>query len=454
MDAASKAAVKILRRNVCYPYSVFPGTHVTFPRRITLLTPITLAAGLLAAVVAVSAADTRWTSTGAQQPGSSDRPVWSIAVSPTHPAVWLAATQGRGVLRSTDSGATWSSAITGIDGAWVVRFDPQQPATAYAGTQTAGLYKSLDEGKTWTAQSQGLNNMDVRSIAFGTGIVLAGTAQGVYYSSDAAGSWHALGLEPQSIAAVGVLPNSNGFTLFAGIDNGPVGAAFLMKSEGLAGSWAVVKGTFPADAVVASLAVASAPSGGTDPPVLAGTSQGLFRSDDRGVTWNALAGLPSTDFNIALFNPANPDQIYVGSDGDQGNGGVFRSLDRGASWSTFGAGLPAKPRVTALALQLLNPAQVVAATWNPTDGSAGAYRIEDPAATVAGVTPTPAPSANGRASATPRATAPTPAPVRRSSGSPAYATYAVALAVLVALGGVMLARRWRMRREDTRIYRP
>jgi hypothetical protein len=453
LDAPSKAEAKITK-NVCYPYSVFPGTHVRFPRRIPLLSPITLAAGLLATVVAVSAADTRWTATGAQLPGSPDRPVWSIAVSPTHPAVLLAATQGRGVLRSPDSGATWTSAIAGIEGAWVVRFDPQQAATAYAGTQTAGLYKSLDEGKTWRAQSQGLNNMDVRSIAFGTGLLVAGTAQGVYYSSDSAASWHALGLDTQSIAAVGVLPNTNGFTLFAGIDNGPVGAAFLMKSEGLGGSWAVVKGNFPADAVVASLAVAPAPSGGTDPPVLAGTSQGLFRSDDRGVTWNPLAGLPSTDFNIALFNAANPDQIYVGSDGDQGNGGVFRSLDRGASWGTFGAGLPAKPRVTALALQPLNPAQVIAATWNPTDGSAGAYRIEDPAATLAGVTPTAAASASGRAPATPRASVPTPAPVRRSSGSPAYATYAVALAVLVALGAVVLARRWRMRREDRRIYRP
>jgi len=368
--------------------------------------------------------------------------------------VLLAATQGRGVLRSTDSGATWTSAIAGVDGAWVVGFDPQQPATAYAGTQTAGLYKSLDEGKSWTAQSQGLNNMDVRSIAFGTGLIVIGTSQGVYYSSDAAGSWHALGLEPQSVAAVAVLPSANSFTLFAGVDNGPVGAAFLLKSEGLGGSWSVVKGTFPADAVVPSLAVASAPSGGTDPPVLAGTSEGLFRSDDRGVTWNALAGLPSTDFNLALFNPANPDQIYVGSDGDQGNGGVFRSLDRGASWSTFGAGLPGKPRVTALALQPLNPAQVVAATWNPTDGSAGAYRIEDAAATVAGVTPTVAPSGTVKASATARATAPTPVPVRRSTGSPAYSTYAIALGVLVALGAVILARRWRMRREDSRIYRP
>jgi hypothetical protein len=426
---------------------------VRFPRRISLFTPITLAAGLIATVVTASAADTRWTSTGAQQPGTPDRPVWSIAVSPAHPSVLLAATQGRGVLRSTDSGATWSSAIPGVDGAWVVVFDPQQPATAYAGTQTAGLYKSVNEGKTWVAQSQGLSNMDVRSIALGTGLVVAGTAQGVYYSTDRASSWHSLGLEALDIASVAVLPKSSGSTLFAGADNGTAGSGYLLKSEGVAGSWAVVKGNFPSDAVVATLAVAPGPSGGTDPPVLAGTSQGLFRSDDRGVTWSPLAGLPTTDFNIALFNPANADQIYIGSDGDQGNGGVFRSLDRGASWSTFGAGLPVKPRITALAIQPLNPAQVVAAAWNPTDGSAGAYRIADPAATVPGVTPTAAPSASSQTSATPRASAAAPAPVRRSNGTPAYATYAVALAALLALGAVILARRWRVRREDQNSYR-
>ncbi|HEV2013683.1 MAG TPA: hypothetical protein VGR77_07355 [Candidatus Dormibacteraeota bacterium] len=425
-----------------------------FSRRITLLTPITLAAGLLVTVVAASAGDTRWTPTGAQQPGTPDRPVWSIAVSSAHPSVVLAATQGRGVLRSTDSGASWTSTIAGIDGAWVVRFDPGQPATAYAGTQTAGIYKSVDEGKSWTPQTQGLNNLDVRSIDLASGLVVAGTAQGVYYSTDAAASWHALGLDTMDIAAVAVLAKTNGFTLFAGADNGPAGAGYLLKTEGLGGSWAVVKGNFPADAVVASLAVASAPSGGTDPPVLAGTSQGLFRSDDRGLTWGPLSGLPSTDVNLALFNPANPDQIYAGSDGDQGNGGVFRSLDRGASWGTFGAGLPVKPRITALALQPLNPAQVVAAAWNPTDGSAGAYRIADPAATLPGVTPTAAPSGSTAASATPRPKVVAPVPVRRSAGTPAYATYALAVALLLALGAVILARRWRIRREDRRIYRP
>jgi hypothetical protein len=180
----------------------------------------------------------------------------------------------------------------------------------------------------------------------------------------------------------------------------------------------------------------------------------LFRSDDRGLTWSALAGLPTTDFNIAFFNPANADQIYAASDGDQGNGGVFRSLDRGASWSTFGAGLPVKPRITGLALQPLSPAQVIAAAWNPTDDSAGAYRIADPAATVAGVTPTAAPSATGQAPATPQASALVPGQVRRSSGAPAYGPYGVALAALLGLGAVILLRRWRIRREDQRAYRP
>src|SRR5256885_9100934 len=200
-------------------YSVFPGTLVRFTRRIVLLTPITLAAGLLVTLTTASGADTRCTSAGAQQPGTPNRPCWSLAAAPAHPSILLMATQGRGVLRSTDSGATWTRVIAGVDGAWVVRFDPQQPATAYAGTQTAGLYKSIDEGKTWTAQSQGLNNLDVRAIDLASGLIVAGTAQGVYYSNDAAGTWQSLGLDTLSIAAVAVLARTNAFTLLAGADH-------------------------------------------------------------------------------------------------------------------------------------------------------------------------------------------------------------------------------------------
>jgi hypothetical protein len=451
LDAASKLTKFAAEPLLSLPR--FPSTLVKISRHLVLLTPITLAAGLLFAMVSASAADNRWTATGAQQPQSPDRAVWSIAVSPAHPAVLLEATQGHGVLRSVDSGATWESVIPAVDRAWVVRFDAQQPATVYAGSQTGGFYKSTDEGKSWTEQNQGLGNLDVRSIDAASGLIVAGTAQGVFYSSDAAASWHTLGLSGLSIAAVALLAKSNGTTIFAGADNGTAAGGYLARTDDLTGNWAIVKGTFPSDAIVASLSVGAAPSGGSERPVLAGTSEGLFRSDDRGTTWSAIGGLPTSDFNLVLFNPANADQIYAGSDADQGNGGVFRSLDRGASWSPLGAGLPPKPRVTALALQPLNPAEVVAATWNPTDGSAATYRIADAAATLAGVTPSSTAAATASASATAHANGGSAVPVRRSNGSLAYQPYAAAAAVLLALVVVILARRWRMRREDRRTYR-
>src|SRR5207247_9774280 len=117
--------------------------------------------------------------------------------------------------------------------------------------------------------NQGLTNMDVRSIALASGLVLAGTAQGVYSSIDSAASWRSLGLESLDIAAVAVLPNATSSTVFAGADNGTAGSGFLLKSEGLGGSWGGIKGSFLGDAVVVSLVVRSSPSGGTDSPLLA-----------------------------------------------------------------------------------------------------------------------------------------------------------------------------------------
>ncbi|MEO6797232.1 MAG: hypothetical protein ABI401_00900 [Candidatus Dormibacter sp.] len=417
------------------------------------LTLILVATGALWSATLSVAADARWVATGAQAPGQADKPVWSVAVSRAHPALLLAATQGRGILRSADAGSTWVSVTPAVDAAWVVRFDPTQPTVAYAGTQTDGFLKSVDEGRTWTAASQGLPS-DVRSIdVIGTTIVV-GTAQGVYDSTDAGATWHGLGLNDLDVSAVGLLAKPNGFTIFAGADNGSASAGYLLQSEDVTGSWRVMKSSVPADATVSAIAVGPTASGASQPPVIAGTSQGLFRTDDRGATWSPLNGLPTGDVNLVLFNPANADQIYAGSDADQGNGGVFRSLDRGASWTSLGAGLPARPRVTALALQPLNPPQVVTATWNPTTGHAGAYRIPDAAASVSGANPSTAPSATVRATVSARATA-QPVVRPRSAGLPTMsASYVVALAVLAAIGLFYALRRWRLRREDRRTYAP
>ncbi|HYM49075.1 MAG TPA: hypothetical protein VET65_00745 [Candidatus Limnocylindrales bacterium] len=404
---------------------------------------------------AVTAADSQWSVLGLQVPGSVDRPVWSLAISPAHPAIMLQATQGRGVLRSSDSGATWSPVLTADSAAWVVHFDPQQPTVVYAGTPTQGLWRSADEGKSWVRAGQGLDP-DVRAIDVAPGLVLAGTAHGVYYSTDAAASWHSLGLATLAIAAVAVIQDGSTTTLFAGADNGTAGG-YLQTSTGLSGAWSIVHGNFPADATLATIAVGPAPSGSTGHSIFAGTSQGLYRSDDTGASWNPVAGLPQADVNAVSINPWSGDQIYVGSDGDQGQGGVFRSLDHGSTWTPLaGTGFPHRPRVTALALQPGPALLVLADTWNPTTNEIGLYRIPDTAAATSA-------SSNPVTSPTARATAlPTPQP--RTASSQAHGTggfelpvaartLGIGAAVAIVLVLALVVRRWRMRRQDLQTYR-
>jgi len=391
------------------------------------------------------AADVRWTSVGVQQPGEKDRTVWSIDSAPGHPKTLVLATFGHGVLRSLDAGSTWTAVIPKLD-AWVVRFDRDHPDVAYAGTAAQGLYKSVDGGGTWTASNQGLAALDVRALAVTRDLIVAGTNGGVFYSRDGAATWTSLGLTDLDVAAVAVVPGTNGVMVLAGADNGvSTGGSYLFRTQDLSGSWSTVH--LPADAgVVASLSVGAPPQGTTNRPILAGTAGGLFRSDDAAVTWTQMTGLPESDINAVLFNPTNSDQLYAASDSGLGNGGVFRSLDRGSSWSPLGFGLPANPRVTALALQPVAPFSIFAATWNPATQQVGLYRIPDPDATNSSTQATPKPSvaAATPAVATPARSALAPPPAAASVPLAARLAIAVGAVALVAVAlAVVMARQFR-----------
>ena len=61
---------------------------------------------------------------------------------------------------------------------------------------------------------------------------------------------------------------------------------------------------------------------------------GLVETVDDGDSWVAFgAGLPAVDFVRLSFDPIHPANVYAGTR-DQG---VFRSLDRGATWQRYGA---------------------------------------------------------------------------------------------------------------------
>ena len=57
--------------------------------------------------------------------------------------------------------------------------------------------------------------------------------------------------------------------------------------------------------------------------MFAGTSSGIFKSTDAGVTWGQTsAGISSVDIEVLAGDPVSPATIYAG-----GNNGLFKSLD-------------------------------------------------------------------------------------------------------------------------------
>ena len=68
----------------------------------------------------------------------------------------------------------------------------------------------------------------------------------------------------------------------------------------------------------------------------ASTRTGLYRSTDRGVTWElALAGF----FRQLVIDPQEPSILYTGPSDENWQYGVFKSNDGGDSWTRYSEGM-------------------------------------------------------------------------------------------------------------------
>ena len=82
---------------------------------------------------------------------------WYVVVADPVTAGTLYAGASTGVLKSVDSGASWSSAGIGLPRTSVhaLAIDPITPTTLYAGSGL-GVFQSIDGGATWTPLNAGL----------------------------------------------------------------------------------------------------------------------------------------------------------------------------------------------------------------------------------------------------------------------------------------------------------
>lgn len=252
--------------------------------------------------------------------------VYTLVVDQRDPDIVYAGTWNRGVLKSTDGGASWRRTALGAVGQLLV--DPRDPGTIYAAAVGAVIRYGDAMEKVSDAAGQGRG--------------------GVFKSSDQGESWDPVGLQGTVVHALALDPEHPG-TMYAGTDERGV----LKTTDGGA-TWR--------DAGLIGQTITGLTLDPSNTGILYATlkwEEGVFKNEDggRSRSWRTFhAGTPAVGtghgFTTALaLDPRNPATIYVARSGDLpfGGGGVSKSLDGGRSWRPTNAGLNGA-RVSALAV--------------------------------------------------------------------------------------------------------
>lgn len=279
---------------------------------------------------------------------SKERTV-SLLVDSGNPLTVYAGTYGVGVMKSGDGAATWGSASSGLaatSAVLAVATDPSHGGALYAGTSDGGVSKSPDGGGSWAFANTGLADKSVYSLAVDPSsplTVYAGNGLGTDKSTDGGRSWSPVlggyGGPTECLAVDG----SNPATIYAG-HNG-IG---LLKSTDRGKNWSVIfqRRTF---------AVA------VDPVVsmnlFAGTDAGVFKSADGGQNWTTgKSGTAPEAVYALVIDGFHSGTVYAGTATT-----VLQSSDGGANWTALDLGI-GSARVNALAIEQANTNIVYAGT--------------------------------------------------------------------------------------------
>lgn len=253
-------------------------------------------------------------------PGAISGRIVDIVVHPQNKSIWYVAVASGGVWKTTNAGITFEPIFEGQGSFSIgcITIDPSNPHTVWVGTGENnsqrsvaygdGVYKSIDDGKTW--QNMGLKNsehigkilVDPRNsnvvyVAAQGPLWAPGGDRGLYKTTDGGKTWDAvlkiseftgvsdIAFDPRNPDELYATTYQRARTVWTLIDGGPEGS--------------------------------------------------LQKTTDGGKTWQKLTnGLPSGDIGrigIAV-SPANPDIVYALVETSGERGGLFRSTDRGGSW--------------------------------------------------------------------------------------------------------------------------
>jgi hypothetical protein len=323
------------------------------------------AAGASNAVAPALLADLHWRNIG---PFRGGRAVAVAGVAGDGRTFYFGAVGG-GVWKTTNAGVTWNNVSDALPvssiGALAVA--PSDAQTVYAGSGEAdmrsdiihgnGMYRSSDGGRSWTASgledSRQIGRIIVDPHDPKTLLVAAlghaygpNDTRGVFRSSDGGATWTRTLFRDRDTGAIDFAADPQWRVIFASLwqtrrppwnvyppSNGPGTGLYRSSDRGL--TWQpVTGGGFPSEGL-GKIGLAVAPS---EPrrvyAILHAKQGGLYRSDDGGATWRLADADPRLwergwYFCHVAVDPKNPDVVYVSDTS------LYRSTDGGAHFTAI-----------------------------------------------------------------------------------------------------------------------
>lgn len=267
-----------------------------------------------------------------------------------------------GLLRSKDSGASWSRVGLGLSVVQAVVPDRSLPGVVWAATQS-GLYRSNDEGDIWQlAEFDGrfLTALAIDPLAPDTFLVgVKGdplySPVSIWHSTDHGETWNSGSRVPTQLSGYPGEPRfafdtaHPGTTYVFFVNGGDFET--LLRTTDLGTTWTTLQG-------VARLNdLASSPDG----TLFAATDFGVSTSTDQGITW-----VPPLPLSTAA--PPNDELVRIVVSADlpshllaAGSAGIWTSRNGGESWRDSSRGIVAPNASPVLASPTGDPALTTAA---------------------------------------------------------------------------------------------
>ena len=249
-----------------------------------------------------------------------------------------------GMYASINGGASWTRLSNGIhdilDTLNVLAISPGfvSDGTIFTGSRGNGVYRTTTHAALWSAANQGIDNVFVTDLALSPGfasdqVMFAGTQEsGPFRSTNAGASWNQiLDSEPWSRTCRSWRSRP---TMHPGWDcSGRAAGAWGCSARRISGAdWAsgVRSGTMWMSTAWPSRRTMPAPTS-----ILAATSNGMYRSEDRGATWQASSSgiiIPLISRVAVSPNFARDRTVFAGTE----LAGLYKSTDQGYTWSQPG----------------------------------------------------------------------------------------------------------------------